>query len=457
MRLPRPASVRSACLLAFSISFAASSATALERKLLRVGTSGDYAPWSERAPAPEGEREIDGNSLNSGFDIEVARAYATERDLELRFVPFRWPKLLELLAADRFDVAMSGITVRSERSLAGRFSVPVAEAGAILLLPPESSLRSVEDLERLTRVRIAVNAGGHLEQVAQQRFPNATLVAVSSNPAVLEVLLARGAEVALTDTSEAPIWLARAQAEKGEKLRLIGPLTQDRKAYLFPPGADELAADFDAWLAAREASGWLAELRAERLRSEEARPLAAALPALFAAIDERLSLMPMLGVAKRREGFPIEVPEREVEVLNAAVMQVRDASLRAGRAEPSEAEKHALRELYRAQFDAAKQIQLAAVRDELIPDEVALPDVEEVLRPALDRIGERIARLIVALPVDAGQELVESTARLELRTDLLGAPARDLLTQAVVVLVLNQRDSARAASPASTGTAAQTP
>ncbi len=447
-----------ALLCALLALIAAAPARAAERKTLRVGTSGDYAPWSLKAPAPEPGHEVDEASLYAGFDIDVARAYAASRDLELRFVPFRWPKLLDALAERRFDVAMSGITMRSERSIAGRFGVPVAQSGALLLVPPDSSLHSVEDVERLTNVRVVVNAGGHLEQFAKERFPKATVLAVTHNSAVLEVLLARSAEAALTDSSESPTWQARAESQTGEKLLEIGPLSQDRKAYLFRPESGKLAADFDVWLAAREASGWLAALRSEKLgESEEPRPLATPLPALFAAIDERLSLMPIVGTAKRREGFPIDVPEREAEVLEAAVAQVRNAARESGRDASSDALTSAIGEFFRAQFDAAKQIQLAALRDELIPDEVPLPDVEEELRPALDRIGERIARLVVALPEDLELDAIRRAALQELRSELLSAPARERLSQAVLMLVLTQRASARAASPASSGTQTQTP
>ena len=61
---------------------------------LRVGSSDDYAPFSQAGEG--GER--------SGFDVEVARRYAKERGLEVEFVRFRWPDLLRDLEAGRFDL-----------------------------------------------------------------------------------------------------------------------------------------------------------------------------------------------------------------------------------------------------------------------------------------------------------------------------------------------------------------
>ena len=143
-----------------------------------MGTSGDYAPFSLAAEGGE----------PSGFDVEVARRYAKERGLELEFVRFRWPNLLRDLEAGRFDLAMSGITVVPRRSLAGRFSVPVAESGAVLLTREPERWKTLDELDR-PDLRIGVNAGGYLEQVARRRFPRATLLAIPSNQAVREALL----------------------------------------------------------------------------------------------------------------------------------------------------------------------------------------------------------------------------------------------------------------------------
>ena len=77
------------------------------KDLLRVGTSGDYAPFSVLE---------DGHY--AGYDVELARRFADAHDLELQFVPFVWSNLRSDLEAGRFDLAMSGVTIRKDRSLA---------------------------------------------------------------------------------------------------------------------------------------------------------------------------------------------------------------------------------------------------------------------------------------------------------------------------------------------------
>ena len=66
--------------------------------------------------------------------------------------------------------------------------------------------------------------------------------------------------------------------------------------------ARERARDLDAWLLAREADGTLAALRARASPAPARAPTATPLVALAAAIEERLSLMPLVAEAKRARG-----------------------------------------------------------------------------------------------------------------------------------------------------------
>jgi cyclohexadienyl dehydratase len=393
---------------------------------LRVGTSGDYAPFSL---AEEG-------GTPTGFDVTLARTYAKERGLEIELVRFRWPELVQDLAAGRFDVAMSGVTVAPQRSVAGRFSVPVVETGAVLLLREPQRWRAPEELDH-PELRIGVNAGGHLERVARQRFPHATLLAIPDNQAVREALLAGSLDAAVTDTLEAPRW--RRGSDEAEELGESAPFTRDRKAYLVRADRPDLAADLDAWLLERERDGSLEKLREAQLGAAGA-PVATPLGSLLAAIDERLSLMPWVGVAKRRAGLPIEAPEREAEVLDAAVAATRAAATQAKVEPPPE---DAVRAVFAAQVEAAKQVQWQILRDSGFAVEEPVPDLEKQLRPALLRIGERIAALLVALPQDLDDDVLRAATRDGLRTPNLSRDSSASIAEALVKL-----SHARGAKPA---------
>ncbi|HSG90170.1 MAG TPA: transporter substrate-binding domain-containing protein, partial [Pseudomonadales bacterium] len=71
-----------------------------EEPVLRVGTSGDYPPFSR---------------AGEGFDVDVAKRLARDLGMRIEWVPFRWPELERRLRAGDFDVVMSGVTWRPER------------------------------------------------------------------------------------------------------------------------------------------------------------------------------------------------------------------------------------------------------------------------------------------------------------------------------------------------------
>jgi cyclohexadienyl dehydratase len=388
---------------------------------LRVGTSGDYAPFS-----------VGRGAAARGFDLELARAFAAERGRDLEIVTFRWPNLARDLAAGRFDVAMSGVTVRPERSLAGRFTVAVAESGAVAIVRDPARHRSLDALDD-RELRIGVNAGGHLERVARARFPSATLVAIPSNPAVAKALSEGLVDAVVSDTLEAPGWLAEAPGAEA-----LGPFTRDRKAYLVRAGRADLAAEIDAWLLAREADGTLARLREEHLGDAGPRT-ATPLAALVAAIDERLALMPLVAAAKQRAGLPLEAPGREREVRERGVAAAREAAREAGVAAPPD---EAVGALFEALVAAAKEAQRAARGVDEVGEDAEAPDLDGELRPALLRIGERIAWLAVRLPEGLREAEIALALRDGVREPGLGEPSLRALAAAIAELVRPRKESA---------------
>ena len=232
-------------------------------------------------------------------------------------------------------------------------------------------------------------------------------------------------DAVVTDSAEAPVW----EGDASDVVR-FGPFTRDRKAFLVRAEAGDLAADLDEWLLERELDGTLARMRREHLGSS-GQPLAAPLAALFAALDERLALMPLVAVVKRRSGVPLEVPEREGIVLDRATTATLAAAHRADVRAPSSLD---IRAFFRTQMEAAKQVQRRAVKDAGYDPEPPLPDLDRDLRPALLRIGERIARLSILLPRSLEPALVRAAAEDGLRVQYLPNASRRALADAVVDL-----------------------
>ena len=141
---------------------------------VRVGMSGDYPPFAYRDP---------GGCLR-GYDVAMAGAWAVDQDRILSVVPFRWPALASDLEACEFDLAMSGITVRGDRLIQSPMTRAVATADAIVVARLEDKTLRLD----VPGLRVAVNRGGHLEQVARRKLPRAELVLVDDNRSLPDLL-----------------------------------------------------------------------------------------------------------------------------------------------------------------------------------------------------------------------------------------------------------------------------
>ena len=332
--------------------------------VLRVGSSGDYAPFS-----------IHAETGWDGFDVQVARAFAHDTGRRLELVEFRWPALELDLAANRFDVAMSGVTMRPWRARVGTFTRPIARVGAMILMHPgiATTLAELDVADR----RIGVNAGGYLERVARRLFRRAEIVPIGDNRQLAGHLRAGAVDALVSDELELPLF--RRVVPDADAL---GPLTNDRKAYLArdPALADEL----DAWLRAREIDGSMAALRARMLGPQwGARHTAVAsdLDALLALIELRLAFMPAIALAKEQRGLPTEDAAQETQVLAAARERAALLGLAPDRVEA----------LFAAMLRAARHVQ-DAYRSTPTSERpvVEAMDLEQDARPTLAGISHAI-------------------------------------------------------------------
>lgn len=211
--------------------------------VLRVGTTGDYKPFTFRQP--------DGSYI--GADIVMARRLAGALDVRLEIVPTVWASLLPDFTARRFDVAMGGISVNAARAAAGVFS-------AVTFVDGKRPVARCADQDRFTSVaaidqpgvRVVVNPGAANEEFARANFHRATLTIHRDNATVFDEIVANRADVMVTDGIEADH-----QSFLHPELcaaHVAAPFTRLEKAYLLPRDA-ELAALVDGWLAKERASG----------------------------------------------------------------------------------------------------------------------------------------------------------------------------------------------------------
>jgi cyclohexadienyl dehydratase len=161
--------------------------------VLKVGLTGDYAPYSLRGR--------DGSI--TGADVMMARALAGALGVTLEIVPTTWKSMTDDFAADRFDIVMGGVSVTPQRAALGDFSVPVIRDGKrpIVRCADKDRYVSVTAIDG-PEVRVVYNPGGTNETFAKRHFPDARLEEYSDNRTIFDEIAAGRADVMVTDGVE---------------------------------------------------------------------------------------------------------------------------------------------------------------------------------------------------------------------------------------------------------------
>ena len=215
------------------------------RGTLRVAQTNDYRPFSYR----------DAAGSPTGIDSELAKRLATELGVELVWIDTTWSTLAEDLRNDRYDIAMSGVSITQDRAAIGCFSTPYFVTGktALTRCAVQRRFDTVAAIDAAD-VTVIVNRGGTNERFARDHLTRARIVVRDDNRSVFTALAAGEADLMITDAVEARI---EAQANPALCVAEPPPLFESvEKAYLIPQDP-AFKARIDAWLTRIRASGAL--------------------------------------------------------------------------------------------------------------------------------------------------------------------------------------------------------
>lgn len=189
--------------------------TILSRGYLKVGTTGDYKPFSYSIantttfPSSNSTNStLTPQSFNTtyiGADIDAAQALSNALNLPypVKFVPTIWANLTKDISARKFDIAMGGITITLDRAKTVFFSTATQRAGKVACIrcSDASKFTSLDSLDQ-EGVTVVVNPGGTNEKFDRANLLKATIKVVVDNNAVFQAVLDGDGDAMITDFIE---------------------------------------------------------------------------------------------------------------------------------------------------------------------------------------------------------------------------------------------------------------
>jgi len=227
----------------------------LDRGVLRVGTTMDTPMFSMTDPA---------TGKLYGFDIDVLETLGPGLGVKIEYVKTTFKTLLADLAADKFDMAMSGLGRTLARARVATFSKPYMRYGRLMMIrsSDRDRFRSLADLDQ-PGVKIGYNAGGLNDLFANTTFKRATPVGFDSNKLATADLLA-GKIDAQVSNSNAIIY----QSRQNPRLAAVSPerLFEPNYVAILLGRDDQTLLNFiNIWIDQIEVNGTLGRIRTKWL------------------------------------------------------------------------------------------------------------------------------------------------------------------------------------------------
>lgn len=205
--------------------------------VLRVGTPGDYSPFA-----------IKRDQAYAGHDVDVVQAMADALGVKIEWVDTSWPNLLADLHANKFDVAVGGITRTAARIGQADMLPGYAPFSKVALIRAADKQRfqSLSDLDQ-PDVKVIKNPGGTNEAFVLEHLKNASVQTHDKNAEIPGLIAEGEGNVMITETYEALHYAA-----EDERLAIAAiepPLTPvNRLGFLLPADdADYLRVMHFAW------------------------------------------------------------------------------------------------------------------------------------------------------------------------------------------------------------------
>ena len=243
------------------------AAAAFAAEPLRVGMDLSYPPFETIAP----------NGRPAGISVDIAGhlADSLHRPLQIENIPFAG--LIPALKSGKIDVIISSMTATPERAESVAFSSPYLTTGLSLLVPSDSGISSLAELDQAGRT-IVVRQGTTGEVFARANIKNAQLLTLEKESAcVLEVIQGK-ADAFIYDQMSV---FQNARRNPAKTRALLTPLQKESWAIAMRKDDAAMLAAANSFLECFRADGGFEKLADKYLSDEKAAFAAQNIPFFF--------------------------------------------------------------------------------------------------------------------------------------------------------------------------------
>lgn len=236
----------------------AGSATASARDLdairksgvMRIGVT-TLIPWVMKSP--------DGELM--GSEIDIAHRLSSDLDVNVELIELPFAALFDAIAKERIDVIVAGMSITPQRALRVNFTRPYAHSQYGLVGREDRVVgRRTPAAFNDEKLKIGAASGTIAATVAVTLFPSAQLMQYP-RPPDLVADLASGELDAFVAVQPVPFLLASRHPDRFVE-PLEEPVYRTAEAFAVKQGNYGLLHFLNAWIAARNADGFLARTRA---------------------------------------------------------------------------------------------------------------------------------------------------------------------------------------------------
>jgi polar amino acid transport system substrate-binding protein len=220
--------------------------TIIQKKEIRIGTTGNQPPFSMKAKTGE----------LIGYEIDLAKALATNMGVKLTLVELPFSELLAALKAGKIDAILSGMTMTPERNLQVLFAGPYTLSGKAILTRAalvDIIASGAEPADK--KYKVVTLKGSTSVEFVKSYMPKRELVLADNYNDAVAMVLAGKADALVADK---PICLITLMKNQGQDLVISDkPLTIEPIGMALPSDDPQFLNLVQNYIASLQLSGTL--------------------------------------------------------------------------------------------------------------------------------------------------------------------------------------------------------